>query len=270
MNPLARVKRAVKSAGNLKLLEQSRCPRRHVVLIDRTGRHQRLISVPERRGIEHPVDVRMRAVSRLRKRNLAGASSVRPVAHKLPQPQPRQTVLPLAGDEEPREEIDVFQHHRVAVRNQLGPVLAAWRGHGRGHQPKVASAIVGPDKPQPIAVVDRVLMLILARRNQREVPSRLVRSQHPRLAGRMAGRLHDDVLAVSGPTRRQVESFIVVLIDQHVVRVRRAKHVPPQLELPLLLLVLNGVKKRAIVRRPDHRPHALDLAWQASRRFQDP
>ena len=94
---------------------------------------------------------------------------------------------------------------------------------------------------------------------------------------RSAGSTHDSVVVwladhhdMNLPSRvrasAQVEALVVVLIDQHVAGVRRAKRVPPKLVLALLLLVLDGVKKRAIVGGPDDRADALDLTRRASRR----
>src|ERR1017187_4793774 len=103
----------------------------------------------------------MRAVSWLREGNLAGTGGLSGVGSKLPQSQPRQPVFPLAGNEEPGEEIHVLQHYVVAVRDELGPVLTVRRGHGCSHEPEVAPAVVRADEPQPVAVVDGVLVLVL-------------------------------------------------------------------------------------------------------------
>ena len=97
-----------------------------------------------------------------------------------------------------------------------------------------------------------------------------VGGEHPALAGGVAGRFHHDELAVAGAAGADVEALVVVLVDEHVGGVGRSAHVAVELVLALLLLVLDGVEEREIVRRPDNRADALDRAGQESRRFRDP
>ena len=162
--------------------------------------------------------MRVRAIGRLGESNFSCGGSFRTVAGKLPQPQSRQPILTLARDKETLKEIDVLDHDLVAVSDPLRPVLAIWRGNRRRDQPEIPSAIVGADEPQPVAVVDRVFVLILARRDQREAACRFVRTQHPRLARRVAARLNHNVLAISRPSDSHVEALVVILIDQHIGR----------------------------------------------------
>jgi hypothetical protein len=54
------------------------------------------------------------------------------------------------------------------MRNALGPVAAAGRGDGRGDQAQVAALIVGADEPEAVAVIDGVLVLVLAWRDDPE------------------------------------------------------------------------------------------------------
>ena len=147
MNPFAGIERPVKAAGDLQLLEQRRCAARHFVLIDRSRRHQRLVSVAEGGRVKDPVNVRMRVIGRLGKRDLTGRRELRPVAAEASHAQPRQSILALTGDKEPRKEVNLFQHHGVAVGNQFAPVLAPRRRHRRGNQAEVAPAIIGADEP---------------------------------------------------------------------------------------------------------------------------
>jgi hypothetical protein len=80
VDALAGIKRAVEAAGNLKLLEQRRGAGGHVVLVDRTGRDQRLVCIAERGRIEDAVDVRLSAIGRLGKGDLTGGRGLRAVA----------------------------------------------------------------------------------------------------------------------------------------------------------------------------------------------
>ena len=135
-----------------------------VVLVDRTGRDQRLVGVAEGCGVEDAVDVRVRAVGGLGEGDFAGRRGfAAPVAGEFPEAQARQAVFALAGDEEAGEEIDVFKHDVVAMRDQFGPVLAAGRGDGRGDEAEVAAAVVGADEPVAVAMVDGILVLVFAR-----------------------------------------------------------------------------------------------------------
>ncbi len=149
----------------------------------------------------------------------------------------------------------------------LGPVFAARRGHGRSHRGENSVR----DRwcritNRPVAVVDRVLVLIFTRSDKQEARARIVRSQHPRLARRVAGRLHHDVLDVARAPRGQVEALVVILTKTSTSSLCAAPQhgAAKVLKLPLLLLVFcNGSQKeRPIVRCPDDRTCPLDLARQ--------
>ena len=140
----------------------------------------------------------MGAVGRLGEGDLAGRRGLWPVAGEAPDAQARQAVFALAGDEEAGEEIDIFEHHVVAMGNALGPVFAAGRGDRRGDQAEVAALVVGADEPQAVAMVDGVLVLVFARADQRECAERLVGRQKPALGGGVAGRFHHDDICRRG------------------------------------------------------------------------
>ena len=125
----------------------------------------------------------MGAVSRLGETDFAGRRGFRAVAFEAAHAQARQAVFALAGDEEIGKEINLFDHHVVAVGNELGPVFAAGRGHRRGDQTEVAPAIVGADEPQAVAMIDGVFVLVLARAMSVNSPS-----------GSAAGSTHDSVV----------------------------------------------------------------------------
>jgi hypothetical protein len=102
-----------------------------------------------------------------------------PVAVEAPDAQPRQAVFALAGNEEAGEEIHVFEHH---VRRGWGIARSSARGparHRRGDQAEVAPAIVGADEPQAVAMVDGVLVLVLAGLMSVNAPVGFVGGQHP-------------------------------------------------------------------------------------------
>ena len=84
----------------------------------------------------------------------------------------------------------------------------------------------------------------------------------------MAGRFEDDEFAVAGAADAEVEALVVVLIDEHIFGVLRAEGVPPELELALLLLVFDGVKKCPVVGGPDDGADALDFSGEGLAGFE--
>ena len=166
--------------------------------------------------VGNAVDVRIGAVGRLGKGDLARAGCFGTVAVEVPQAQPRQTVFALTGDEEAGEEIDILEHHGVAMGDALGPMLGAGRVGWRGDKSEVAAAIVGADVPQAVAVVDGILVLVFARADYGESALRLVGSKEPAFCGDVAGCFHHQELAVACASGAEVEALVVILIDQRI------------------------------------------------------
>ena len=152
--------------------------------------------------------------------------------------------------------------------NELGPVFAAGRGDGRGDEAEVAAAVVGADEPEAVAVIDGVLVLVVARADEGEAAVGLVGGEDAGLGGGVAGGFHDEEFAVAGAADAEVEALVVVLVDEDVGGVRRAEGVTPELELALLLLVFDGVEEGAIVGGPDDGADALDFAGQGFAGFE--
>ena len=75
----------------------------------------------------------------------------------------------------------------------------------------------------------------------------------------MAAGFEDDVFAVAGAARADVEALVVVLVDEDVGGVGRAEGVAEELELALLLFVFDGVEEGCIVGGPDDGADALDF-----------
>jgi hypothetical protein len=106
--------------------------------------------------------------------------------------QAGQAVFTLAGYEEVGEEVHVFEHHRVAMGDSLGPF--AWRGYGGCDQAEVAAAIVGADEPQAVAMVDGVLVIVLAGADEGECAFGVRGWKYVGFAGDVAGRFkHDEI-----------------------------------------------------------------------------
>ena len=147
------------------------------------------------------------------------------------------------------------------MRNPFRPVFAPWRIYRRCHQPAVFPLVVGADKPQPIAVVDGILLIVYALGNRLELARRLVGCYKAALGSDVAACLKHNVFAVARAPHAQVEALIVFLVNQRGFRQLlpiRAE----QLVLPLLLLVFHGIEQRAVIRGPHHRSHPLHFALQ--------
>ena len=105
-------------------------------------------------------------------------------------------------------------------------------------------------------MVERILVLVLARGNDAECAAWVGRGQDPRLACGVAGRLKHDVFAVARASHGDIEALVVFLKDQRGFG-KFPGSAAVKLVLPLLLLVLHGVEERAIVGGPHHGAHAL-------------
>ncbi len=146
------------------------------------------------------------------------------------------------------------------MRDALDPVFGFRSIDGGGDEAEVAALVVGADEPDAVAVVNVVLVLVPTRRDDMELSLRLVGRAVETLAGRVAGRLHDDVFAVAGAACPDVEAFVGLLEDQGVGRVGSAAHVPVELELALLLFVFHGVEEVEAVGGPDYGANPFDAA----------
>ena len=163
----------------------------------------------------------------------------------------------------PAKRSDVLEHHGIAMRNRSVQCS----------RPGVATGAVTSRKLRPRSLVRinhsplRWSTEYSCSSSRGAISEKLpagssARSTRASLVVWLADSTHD-VLAVARPPGGKVEALIVILIDQRVIIMRRSQQMPPQLELPLLLLVFYGVEERAIVRCPDHRPDALHLARQS-------
>ena len=190
-------------------------------------------------------------------------------AGESPEAQARQAVFALAGDEEAGEEVDVFEHHVVAMGNALGPVS----------RPAASTGAVTRRKLRPRSLV---------RMNQRPLrwsmeyscsswrgqmilncACRLVcGGQHLAFSRGVAGGFQDDEFAVAGAAGAEVEALVVVLVDQHVAGSGRAACVTPELVLALLLLVFDGSRRACVVGGPDDGAYALDFSGESLAGFE--
>ena len=66
---------------------------------------------------------------------------------------------------------DILEHHRVIMRDQLLPVLAAWFGLAGVIKGEVDARTVAADQPAPLAFVQAMIgeVLVILRRGARQV-----------------------------------------------------------------------------------------------------
>ncbi len=148
------------------------------------------------------------------------------------------------------EEVDAREHDVGAVRDELLPVRAARRGDGRRHEPEVAAAGVRPDVEEVAAVLDVVLVVLLARGDERPLALGRVGLQDAGLRGRVAGALHHDPRAAPRAADADVEPLVLLLVEQGVGGRGRPDLVPVDAVRALRRLVLDGVEEGLPVRGP--------------------
>ena len=160
----------------------------------------------------------------------------------------------------PREDVEVLEHHVVAVREHLRPALAARVVQRRRHQPEVAPpAAVGAD-PEALAgrvdtVIHVVLVVLLARPDHPPLAERLGGRQPAVLAGGERARRREDHLAAARPKDAEPEER-VGLLEQEIVGGRPEPMAPQTVRT--LGLVLGDVEEDGIVGAPGRRGHLLD------------
>ena len=136
----------------------------HVVVEHRARRDQRLVAEAERVGVELGVRRRGHLYAGSGNVDACAAPSRRSVTRKLRQAVRRARAATSVS----REQLDALQHHVGAVRHQLAASSpGAGRRSGAVTRRKFAAAIVGADVEAVAAVIDVVLVLVRARRDQR-------------------------------------------------------------------------------------------------------
>ena len=250
MDTLAGVEGAIEAAGHFLLFEQDRFARFEVVFVDGTRCDERLIAVAELCRFPDAVDAGRGAVGGLGKGDFAGGIGRGALVLELPEAQAGQSVFAFAGDEEAGKEIDIFKHYGVAVGNLLDPVFARGSIDWRGDEAEVAAAIVGADVPLAVAVIDVVLVLVLAGTDDFEFAGGLIGGKDKALGSGVAAGFEDHEFAVAGAACADVKAFVVVLIDEDIFAVGRVERVAKKLELALLFLVFDGIEKCGVVGSP--------------------
>ncbi len=234
------------------LLEQLALLRRHVHVVDRLRRHQRLVGDAVGGLVELRVVLGRHLVVGLRE-----GEPLRLAGLEADDGDLRQPALALVADEEVLEDVDVAEHDVLAVRDHLRPVLLARRPYRRGHQAEVAPARVGADVEEAAAVVDVVLVVLLARLDDDQVGVRIAGAEEAHLAGSVALGGDEDEVPAPRTFNRQVE-HLVLLLEGGIV-FGRAEPVAPELVGPLGLRVLGHVEERLAVAGPGEAVDARDV-----------
>ena len=264
VDALGPVTRGLVAAEHLRLLEERQRPRGHVVIEHRGRRDQRLIAEAVARRHELGVRLGIHLV-----RGLGELHEVRDAGGDLGHAQASEPVVTLLGDVVAGEDVDVLDHHVLAVRDELGPVLGPWIGDRRADETEVAAALaVGPDVedavPGPDAVIDVVLVVLLPLEHRPPPASRICRRHVANLgAGERARRGEEPGAAARAP-HVDAEELVGFFEDQVVAGVAQA--VTPETVRPLRR-VLADVEQRTRPRRPRHRRDLLDtIGLQLARR----
>src|SRR6185437_691850 len=140
--------------------------------------------------------------------------------------------------------------------------------HPARDKPKISALVIRADVPYTEPVLDVVLALVFARPKHAKLALRIISLKDARLRGGVAARFQNDVGAVARAARPNVDALVAILVDEDVSRIGSAAHVPPELELALLLIVLNGVEQMEAVGGPHDGSHALHRAGKQFARFQ--
>jgi hypothetical protein len=108
--------------------------------------------------------------------------------------QPDQPLAPLLHHSVSGKNLQVLQHHVIAMRDQLSPALRPRISDRRVDETEVpASAAVGPDVKERSAVIDLVLVVMLSRQEHDPRRGRRARQQVAALGGREARRDGEEI-----------------------------------------------------------------------------
>ena len=127
----------------------------------------------------------------------------------------------------------------------LGPLIGV--GHGSGHHAEAPGVLVGANPELPVAMIDVVLVLFLARQDYLEGAFRRVGRQIAHLGGQRAAGDGEEILAIARPANTQAIQFVFLLVD-HLVVVA-AGDMAHQLVRPLGG-ILGDIEERRVVGGP--------------------
>ncbi len=255
VHALGSVAGGVVAAPHFRLLAQQQASARDVVVEDRGRRDQRLVAQAVGVGLELGVGVGAEVVGRLGELHVV----MGPARH-VGDAQADQPLLALVDHVVPGEDLDVLQHHVVAVGQDLAPARGRRIAHRGGHQPEVApAASVGADVEhvavRPPSVLHLVLVVLLAGRDETPRAVRIGGRAHARLGAGEAARGQEE--EGEAPRAGHVDTEERVHLLEEQIGRRGAQAVPVEPVRPLGL-VFGDVEEGPAVGGPRHRAHLVD------------
>src|SRR5277367_3116893 len=127
------------------------------------------------------------------------------------------------------------------MRNPLGPVCRAL--YRSRHKPEIPTHVIHANKEKPIAMVDVVLNVVAARRNQAKLRFRHIRRQKPRFARSVARSFQHYVLVIPRAPGSYIEALVHLFINEHILHMWRAERMPIEPILALLLFVFDRIEE---------------------------
>src|ERR1700687_3468803 len=91
---------------------------------------------------------------------------------------------------------------------KFDPVRTIRDFHRRRDEPELLAGIVRSDREQSITMVDRILLIVDPGSNHPKLATRLRSREKPALAGGVAPRFQQDVLAIPGLAHSEVEALV--------------------------------------------------------------
>ncbi len=181
---------------------------------------QRLVAQADHRAGEFQRVLHVQAVGRIGQLQAIGLDALRSYLDH------RQAAFAQGQGDRLGVQADILEHHRVIMRDQLLPVLAAWFGLAGVIKGEVDARLVAADQPAPLAFVQamigEVLVILLARRQAGPAALRLVRRQHPGFAGGLAVGKDDQLAVGAGAVAMHEEAPVRVVINLAAVRIAKA------------------------------------------------
>ena len=224
-----------------------RSRRRHVVIVDFRRRGHRRIGKPQIRGVEFVAAHGAQRIGRF-----VEGDGVLAAALKVADHDGRQRVGALQPHHVTGGEIEIENIDAFAIRDQVAPVGAFGRGQRRGDDLEVDGAVgIGEDEQFVAAVGHRILHAGLARRDQARLCRVIGKIDQPLLRGFVVA-AGDHAEPAAGAFLDMGEpAGILFLVDQDVVRLRRAEAMAPDLHRAMIVVELY-VEEGFGIRGPHH------------------
>ena len=168
-----------------------------------------------------------------------------------------ESVLPLARHQMVGEQDNGLDAYRLAVGDDLGPVLLLRIGGRSADHAIVDPGVVGQEVEAVTAMVAVVLVPFLASEDQARRRGGIIRRDHALFGGGLAVAVDEDPVAAERPIGIEIVQIVLLFEDQRIVFA--AQRVAVKAPLPLGR-VLDGVEDRLVVGGPQHRADSFGHA----------